>query len=166
MVNPDTSLPSLTVNVAISDEEFIPSTIFLPAGRHVRLIVRNRDNVEHHYRVIGLIPAQLAWEVKPVITEEELESMTPEMREDLGVVGDIDDPEHVLHHLSPTFVPFKAESRSGIKPLPNEVHAYVYAGVGDVVTFYPISIGEFQVEDVLHPEITGRVVVFDPSESG
>jgi len=163
MVAPNTEQPSLVVSVAVSEAGFEPKTIFLPAGRHVRLTVRNHSDVERHYRIVGLIPAQLGWQVRPVISDDMLDALTPEELEELGISGeDMSNREHALHHLSPTFLSYKPESRSGIRPLPNEVHAYVYKGVADIVTFYPLSVGKFVVEDPLHPEITGKVVVFDP----
>lgn len=162
MVPPDLESQTLVVNVDLTDTGFEPATIFLPAGRRVQLVLRNRGTKEHHYRVVGLIPGELRWYLYPEVDVAEIDAMTPAEREAIGVEGDIDDMEHVLHHLVPSFVPFKKESRSGIRPLPTEVHGYVQAGfTGDVLTFFPLNTGSFVVEDVLHPEITGKVVVFE-----
>lgn len=162
MATPDLESETLVVNVALTDTGFEPETIFLPAGRHVQLVLRNRGTREHHYRVIGLVPAYMSWYLYPEVDISEIDAMSPAEREELGISGDIDDPEHVVHHLTPTFVPFKEESRSGIRPIPNEVHGYAQAGgSGDVLTFFPLNTGSYVVEDVLHPEITGKVVVFE-----
>lgn len=162
IVSPDLEQPTLVVNITLSDDGFEPETVFLPAGRHIRMVVRNISDHEHHYRVGGLLTSNLGWYVPPTVTEDEIASMSPEELEDLGMTeDDLDDVEHLLHHLQPTFVPFKEESPAGIRPLPNEVHAYAYRGHIDTVTFFPLSIGEFVAEDVLHPELTGRVIVFD-----
>lgn len=162
MVSPDLGSQTMVVNVALTDTGFEPATIFLPAGRHVQLVLRNRGTKEHHYRVAGLIPAQLRWYLYPDVDIAEVDAMSPAEREAIGISGAVDDMEHVVHHLAPTFVPFKEPSRSGIRPIPNEVHGYVQAGTaGDVLTFFPLNTGSFVVEDVLHPEIAGKVVVFE-----
>lgn len=161
LATPDLSSDTLVINVAMTDTGFEPSTIFLPAGRHVELVLRNRGEHEHHYRVAGLIPFDLGWFVFPDIDAYLLESMTDEELADLGIANDTSDVDHELHHLSPTVVPFKGPSMSGISPLPNEVHGYAQRGQKDVLVFFPLNPGEFVVEDVRYPEITGRVVVFD-----
>jgi len=165
LVEPDPTLPEVVVNVSLTDTGIEPQTVYLPAGRHVKLILRNRGTGEHHYRIAGLIPGDLGWFMAPELDEYDLESMTPEELESYGISGDIDDKEHVLHHLTPMFMAFKEESRAGIKPLPNEVHGYAYPGQLDVVTFFALSIGRYVAEDVLHPEFQASVVVYD-SDSG
>lgn len=153
--------PTVRVNVFLTDEGPEPSTIFIPAGRNIRLVLRNHGTTEHHYRIVGLIPEEILWLLTPDIPEYELESMTPEERERFGLGDETADAEHELHHLTPSFVPFREVSRSGIKPLPNEVHGYVELGKTDVLLFYTTDVGEFVSEDVRFPELTGRVVVFD-----
>ncbi len=161
LVTPDIVSPTLTVNVTLTDEGFQPSTIFLPAGRHIELVIRNRGTDEHHYRIAGLVPAGLNWIVSSEIDEDEILAMSPAELEALGIdSADMSNLEHVAHHLGPTAIAFKPESAAGIKPLPNEVHAYASIGGADIVIFYPLNIGTFVAEDVLHPEITGKVVVF------
>ena len=160
---PDYSAETIVLNVALSDEGYDPETIFLPAGQRVKIVLRNRGRSEHHYRVAGLIPAEMTWVLFPEIDAYDLDSMPPEDLEALGLGGEIDDVEHVLHHLVPVYVPFRAESPAGVKPLANEVHGYVTAGKSDVLDFFPTNTGTFVVEDVLNPEITGRVIVFDPN---
>lgn len=161
MVAKDVESETLVVNVTMTDEGFEPSRIVLPAGNHVRLVLRNRGSREHHFRVAGLLASDLLWYLAPDISEDELEAMTPEELEELGI-GEDEDLEHVSHHLAPTFVPFKEASIAGIKPIGNEVHGYAQWGQIDVLTFYPLSVGTFVAEDVLNPDITGEVVVIAP----
>lgn len=164
-VDPDFGSDPIVINVSLGEEGYDPETLFLPAGQRVKLILRNRGRSEHHYRVAGLIPAEMTWVLFPEIDAYDLDSMSPEDLEALGLTGDIDDVEHVLHHLTPVYVPYREESPAGIKPLANEVHGYVTVGKTDVLDFFPTNTGTFVVEDVLHPEITGRVIVFDPNET-
>jgi hypothetical protein len=154
-VTPDYASDPFVVNVRFTDEGFEPSTIHVPAGRQVKLVLRNHGRFEHHYRVIGLPAADIRWYQVPDVDEDEL--LAAEMEG--GFVGDI---EHVLHHITPEFVPFKPESRLGIRPLATEVHGYAHAG-GDreVILFYPLTTGSYVVEDVAWPEITGKLVVFE-----
>jgi len=161
-VTPDYDGGEITVNVVLTDEGFEPETIFLPAGRHIRLVLRNRGKAEHHFRVARLVPADMRWFLVPEVDEAEVESLDEAELARLGITDQVDDLEHVLHHLNPSFVPFREESRAGIKPLKNEVHGYAQAGRTELMTFYPLNTGRFVVEDVLHPEFTGTVVVFEP----
>lgn len=160
-VEPDYGSDMVVINVTITDEAFEPPTVFVPAGRPIRLVLRNLGTTEHHFRVIGLIPADLGWYLAPDITPEELAGLPPDEQERLGVDLAIDDPEHTAHHLMPTFVPFKDTSFMGVTPLPNEVHGYTQVGTSDILSFFATNTGTFKSEDVLHPEITGRVVVFE-----
>lgn len=159
-VAPDFGASPVVINIALTDEGFEPSTVHIPAGRPIRLILRNHGSGEHHYRIAGLIPLQMSWLLEPELDEYDVADMTPEQLAEVGIDGQVDDIEHVLHHLTPSFVPFKAESRAGIKPLPNEVHGYVTEGNLDVMEFFASNTGVFTSEDVLHPEIVGRVIVF------
>ena len=161
LVTPDLNSQSVVVNVTMTDTGFEPSTILLPAGRHVKLVLRNRGEHEHHFRVAGLVPFDLGWLVEPDISAYEIETMTPEELESLGISAEDSDMDHEMHHLTPTVIPFKGPSMSGISPLPNEVHGYAQRGQMDVMVFFPLSVGEFVVEDVLNPELTGRVVVLE-----
>jgi len=170
MVQPDFSQSPLTINVSLTDEGFEPSTIFMPAGRPIRLVLRAGGNGEHHYRVEGLIPGNLQWIQFPEIDAYDIDSMSPaELAQNgidvEGVRGDAE-LEHILHHLSPTFSPVKEASPEGVKPLGTEVHGYVTRGHVDVLHFYPLNTGRFKVEDVLNPEITGEVVVFAVDAAG
>jgi uncharacterized cupredoxin-like copper-binding protein len=162
VVAPNLDKPTILINVTLTDEGFEPSTIFMPAGRHVRLVLRNRGTAEHHFRVPGLIPFNMAWLLAPELDEYDLLSMTEEELAEHGITAEDDaDIEHVLHHLSPQFVPTKEESPAGVKPLFGEVHGYVGLGTTDTLSFFPTNTGTFISQDVLHPEITGRVVVYE-----
>ncbi len=161
IVAPNLDAPTVTVNLTLSDSGFEPSTLSLPAGRNIRLVVRNRGTTEHHFRVKGLLTAGLTWLHPPELDEYDLDSMSLEELAEYGIVGDIDDPEHVLHHLTPQFLPFKEKSPAGITPLFNEVHAYAIPGTFDVLSFFATTTGTFEAEDLLYPEITGRVIVFE-----
>jgi hypothetical protein len=167
LVTPNYNEPTVVVNVTLTDEGFEPSTIFIPAGRHIRLVLRNRGSHEHHFRVSGLIPAEMTWLLPAQVDEYDIDSMS---EDELAVIGidlseDATDMEHLLHHLSPSFVPFKEESRSGIKPLPNEVHGYASRGGFDVMSFFAINTGVFISQDVRYPDLTGRVIVFEADGS-
>ena len=169
-VQPDLDMPPLNVSVLLTDEGFEPDMIFLPAGRQIRLVLRNRGTTEHHFRIKGLVPAQLRWMMVPEVDEYDVASLPPEELEALGIDLESDtDLSHVVHHLTPTFVPTKEMSPAGIKPLGMDVHGYAILGTTEVMTFFALQTGEFTSEDVRFPEITRRVIVFaaeGASESG
>lgn len=154
------------VNVTFTESGFEPETVFVPAGFPVRLVLRNRSEHEHHYRVARLVASEVRWIEYPEVDEYEIDSMsTEELRElDPALVGVTDraELEHLLHHMQPIFSPTKAASLSGIKPLAGEVHGYAQRGESDTLTFFPLTTGRFHAEDVLNPEITGTFVVFLP----
>ncbi len=162
LVPPDYDSEIFVVNVLLTDEGIEPSTIFLPAGRPIRLVLRNRGTREHHFRVGGIVPAELTWLQYPEFEDYEVASMSTEELIAKGIGTDIDDLEHVLHHMLPSFVPFKGESRAGIRPIPNEVHGYAELGGSDVLSFFALNTGAFVAEDVRFPELTARVIVFKP----
>jgi hypothetical protein len=131
------------LNVEISDDGIQPSTVFVPAGRPVRLVLRNRGLTEHHYRVVGLVPDELSWIAAPPSTIAE------------GVSED----EHNHHDIQ--FVRSRVASPAGIRPTGEEVHAYVSRmNVVDVVLFSATQTGRFVVQCDLHPEKVGKLVVF------
>lgn len=159
MVPRDVEAPEFVVNITMTDGGYEPDMVFVPAGRPIRLVLRNRGETEHHYRVVGLIPAELRWRMEAQLDDYDLDS---------GEFADtyVDDIEHVLHHLAPTFVPFKEESPAGVRPIGNEVHGYAPSGKIDTVIFYALATGKYDVMDALYPEITGSMIVFDPRPSG
>lgn len=106
----------------------------------------------------------------PELDEYDIGSMSPSELEVYGIaeVADITDEAelaHYMHHLTPTFSPVKEVSPAGIKPLGTEVHGYVTRGTPDTLTFFPLSVGTYLAEDVLHPEVTGTVIVFAVEDS-
>jgi hypothetical protein len=141
------ALAQMVVNVVLTDDGFEPSSLHMPVGRRIKLVVRNRGTQEHHYRVIGLTPRNLEWHA-PAVSEAEIEA----------VIGT--EAEHDSHHTT-GFAPFRGASLAGIKPFGDEVHAYVDAALGvDMVLFVPAETGTFEVECPLHPEVSGKVTVF------
>lgn len=165
MVQPNYQDPTVVINVTLTDDGPEPSTIFIPAGRHIRLVIRNRGTTEHHFRVPGLITSDLTWLRPSELDEYDISDMTPEELAEYGITGDIDDIEHVLHHLTPSWVPFKEASLSGIKPLPGEVHGYAQVSDFDVLSFFAVSTGLYTAEDVRFPDLTARVIVFETEMS-
>lgn len=136
----------LTVNVALSDSGLQPSAVFVPAGRPVQLMLRNRGSAEHHYRVVGMVPDELLWVSRP------------EPALDAGV-GD----EHSAHH-GLRLLRSRAPSPAGIHPSGEEVHAYVAVpGDVDVVLFTASQTGTFDVECDLHRDRVGSLTVFAPA---
>jgi cytochrome c-type biogenesis protein len=139
-----------TVNVGISDAEIQPAAVFVPAGRPVQLLLRNRGASEHHYRVVGLVPDEVSW-----LAAADADKADP-------TVGDEDHNHHGRR-----FVPSRAVSPAGIRPTGNEVHAYVTAERRvDAVLFTATETGTYVVRCDLHPEHVARLTVFDvPSQS-
>ena len=136
----------MTVSVDLTDQGFQPSTIFVPMGRRVRLVVRNRGTTEHHYRVVGLEPRDLLWHA-------------PE--EDTAATDVADDSEDHGQHHTDAFVPYPFESQAGIRPLGDEVHTYVESRADvNALIFTPTKRGTFFVECPLHPDIVGKITVF------
>jgi cytochrome c-type biogenesis protein len=138
----------LTINVAISAAGFEPSTVFIPAGQPVQLMLRNRGTTEHHYRVVGLAPDDLWWISRSERTGQEGGT----------------DAGHDHHNRA--FVRTRAPSPAGITPTGREVHGYVTAATNvEVVLFTATETGTFVVQCDLHPERVGRLTVFrNPTE--
>lgn len=139
----DEEVESLSVNVMVTDESFQPPSIFIPAGRRVRLVLRNRGTTEHHFRILELSPQDLLWQA-PV--------------EDTADTDGDEDSDHAHHQTS--LVPFRATSPAGVRPMGDEVHAFAEAGMGDIVVFTATESGTFLAHCPLHPEITGKVTVY------
>ena len=157
------------INVTFTDTGFEPEIVFVPAGQPVRLVLRNRTEREHHYRVQGLLASDVRYFVFPDVSSEELDGLTVE---ELGAIDpalayatDAAEIEHILHHLLPYQVMSRDISRSGIKPIPGEVHGYAHRGEFDTLNFIPLTTGRFTVEDTRFPEITGTMVVFLPPDA-
>lgn len=140
---PDEADVYLTANIYMTDDSIQPSSIFIPARQRVQLVLRNQGSTEHHYKILGLVPEDLLWLAGPVGAREE----------------GITDEEHKHHH-DASFVPFRARSPVGIRPMGDEVHAYAAAGGMDVVLFTAANAGTFLVQCPLHPKVSGKVTVF------
>jgi cytochrome c-type biogenesis protein len=156
---PDDEVHYLTVNVAVSNDAFEPSTVFVPAGQPVQLMLRDRGTTEHHYRVVGLTPDELWW-MAPGASSETTPPLSESLSEPLSDAAADDAHDHHSRH----FVTTKAASPRGITPSGREVHAYVtLANNIDMVLFTASQTGTFDVVCDLHPEKVGRLTVFDPS---
>jgi len=134
----------LTLNVAVSDAELQPAAVFVPAGRPVQLMLRNRGSTEHHYRVVGLVPDDLFWVSRGGPAPQDA----------------LVDDEH--NHHGRQFLRSRAASPAGIRPTGHEVHAYVSVpGDVDEVLFTASQTGTFVVQCDLHREQLGTLTVFD-----
>ncbi len=130
----------------MSETAIEPSAVFVPAGRPVQLLLRNRGSAEHHYRVVGLAPDQVAWLA----------------RTDAGAGGAAAEAHN--HH-SRTFVPSRAASPAGIQPTGTDVHAYVSPDERvDAVLFTASKAGTYVVQCDLHPEKVARLTVFETGD--
>jgi cytochrome c-type biogenesis protein len=142
----DAPVEYLTLNVVVSDEGIQPSAVFVPAGRPVRLVLRNRGTTEHHYRVVGLAPDDVMW-----ISQGQSSGDTAVSTDD-------------HNHHDRQFVRWRARSPAGVTPTGDEVHAYAPGSRGtDVVLFTASRAGTFIVQCDLHPEKVGKLTVFDPA---
>jgi hypothetical protein len=166
-VLPDLDAEEFVINVYATDTGYEQPIVHVPAGRYIKLVFRDHGVLEHHYRVIGLVPSQLRWVVFPTLSAEDIPSMSEEELRAHGFDPDmpIDDLEHTLHHLSITYSPTRPASRGAIKPLGTEVHAITRRGSQDVVYFYALTTGTYDVVDAAHPEITGKMVVYLPPDA-
>ena len=128
----------LTLNVSISNRGFEPATVFVPAGQPVQLMLRGRGTAEHHYRVVGLQPAELWWILPP----------------------SGDGGEHDHHNIQ--YATSRVPSPSGITPTGKEVHGYVSAARNiDVVLFTATAPGKYEIVCDLHSEKLGTLTVFE-----
>jgi plastocyanin len=144
------NLRFLTVNVELSDEGISPAVVAIPAGREVKLVVRNRGTTEHHYHVVGLAPQGL-WRV----TTEEA-SLTRESNDAIATSAAEDDHAHHGASLG-AYV-----SRAGVMPAADEVHAFAQGGGGgmDVLFFTATTPGTYEVHCTLHPDMVAQLTVF------
>jgi len=139
----------LTVNVAVSDRDLQPATVFVPAGRPIQLTLRNRGSREHHFRVVGMVPDDLQW-----------------MDRALAAATTSPDDDHSAHH-DRRLVRWRAASPAGIRPTGRDVHAYVAVpGDVDIVLFSTTHVGTFAIRCDLHDEQLGTLEVFDAGGPG
>jgi hypothetical protein len=166
-VVPDFDAPEFVVNVYATDAGFETPIVHVPAGRYIKLVLRDHGSQEHHFRVLGLVPSRLRWAVFPSLDEYDIATMGEDelLAAGIDLSKPIDDLAHVLHHLHIMYAPDKAAAPSGIKPLGTEVHAWTIPGKQDVVYFFALTTGTYEVVDSAHPEFTGQLVVFLPSDA-
>ena len=146
-VSTDGAVHYLTINVDITDAGIEPASVFIPMGQRVQLVLRNRGTLEHHYRVVGLVPGELRWASGP---------------DEIGQSAVSDEGDH-SHHAA-DFTALRATSPAGIELAGDEVHAYAPPGGGmDVVHFTATNAGTFVVECPGHGKTLGKVTVFDSS---
>lgn len=137
-------LPPMLLNVSFGPDGVSPSTLSIPLGREIQLVLRNRDVVEHHYHVQGLVPHYLLWLAKPGLVSD---------------AGTSADGEEHAHHGNGELVEYHICTGS-ICPTGDAVHAHAKPGEMDIVSFVALDTGRFEVRDPLNPGITATVVVF------
>lgn len=133
----------LTINVDLTDDAVQPSSIHIPVGKPVQLVLRNRGNSEHHFIVQGLVPKDMTWFIRPEGPRE----------------SEMSDAEHSQHNHATEFVPFRFVSPAGIKPTGKEVHGYALASDMDVILFTATNKGTYTVKCPLHPTVVATVTV-------
>jgi plastocyanin len=146
----DAGLRFLTVNVELSDEGISPAMVAIPAGREIKLVVRNRGMTEHHYQVRGLVPHDL-WRVSTAEASATRDSNAP-----LAAA----DGEHDEHNHSASLGAYV--SQAGVIPSEHEVHAFAQGGGGgmDVIFFTATTPGTYEVRCTLHPTMVAKLMVF------
>ncbi len=143
---PDEQAEGVTVNIDVSEKGYEPADVRIPAGPSIQLIIRNRSADEFHYRVVGLDAAELLWLAG---------------KEDMVREEGVTEEDHDMHHAK-DFVEWRGTSPRGIKPTLTEVHAYASGSQVDVVHFYALKLGTYQVTDPLHPDLKGTLTVVAP----
>lgn len=158
------------VNVAVSDLEISPSTVAVPVGRPVLLVVRNRGLREHGYHIDGLFPKDMVWfELAP----EGLESApasghtgasehqaTEPAQPDAETLAVLD--EHAAHHDNWAMVPHRVCDTKAGGPCGHDGHIQARLLPGDTafVMFIPASPGRHGVSDLTNPDLSATLVVF------
>jgi len=143
---PDEQAAAVTVHVEVTEDGFKPANVRVPAGPSVQIVLRNRGSDEFHYKVEGLHANQILWLVqsKDMVREE-----------------GVSDDDHEEHHRK-EFVNFRGTSPGGIKPNLKEVHLYASGKSVDVIHFFALKTGTYQVVDPLHPNLKGTFTVYAP----
>lgn len=143
---PDPDAPAVTINIDVSESGYEPANISVPAGPNIQLILRNRTADEYHYRVVGLNATQILW-------------LAP--KDDMPREDGVSEEDHEAHHAK-DFVDWRGKSPQGVRPSLTEVHAYASGRQVDVVHFYALTPGTYEVSDPLHPTIKGSLTVVRP----
>ena len=148
------ALGFLTINVELTDAGIQPASISVPAGREVKLIVRNRSMNEHHYHVLGLVPDDV-WRVVS-------DSGDDSSAADGAASAVMTEADHAHHHDASLggYLPQLGE----VDPNAKEVHAYVQGGGGgmDVIFFTATAVGTYAIHCPLHPDTDATLTVFAP----
>lgn len=136
-----------TYNVDITADGYVPVVLDLEVGKRAQIVIRNRTQTEHHYKIEGLIPANPLWLTTPAGDQPE----------------EMSDAEHESHHAG-QYVAWRDESPGGIQPSGGDVHLWAFVsspnGGKDVMIFTPTNRGTFRVFCPLHPdEFVGEVRV-------
>lgn len=142
----------LTVNVELTDEGIVPAVVAIPAGREIKLVVRNRGTTEHHYQVIGLAPQGL-WRITT-----DAANTTRDSNDAMEVVSVEDHDDHHNHGASlGAYL-----SQAGVTPAADTVHAFAQGGGAgmDVLFFTATTPGTYEVRCPLHPEMVAQLTVF------
>lgn len=146
----------LTVNVELTDEGISPAVVAIPAGREIKLVVRNRGTTEHHYKVLGLAPQGL-WRITT-----EGANVTRDSNDAMEVVSAEEHASHGDDHHNHGASLGAYLSQAGITPAADEVHAFAQGGGGgmDVLFFTATTPGTYEVRCPLHPEMVAQLTVF------
>jgi hypothetical protein len=134
----------ITLNVEVTDTGFEPASISIPAGRGIQLLMRNHGTTEHHLRVVGAEPARLLWVARP----------------DTGIEDGVTEEDHSKHHLI-GYIDWRGTSDSGIAITGDEIHGWSRPTEMEIMRFIISEPGTYQIEDVLFPELTGELTVFE-----
>ncbi len=166
-VQPDFDAPEFVVDVYATEAGYEPAVVHVPAGRYIKLVFRDHAANEHHFRVLGLVPSQLRWAIFPTLSPEDIPNMSESELRSYGFDPDmpVDDLDHVLHHLGMTYSAVPPASRSPLAPIGTEVHAVTRPGKQDVLYFFALTTGTYEVVDPANPHITGKLVVYLPSNA-
>jgi hypothetical protein len=134
----------ITLNVEVTDAGFEPASISIPAGAGIQLLMRNHGTTEHHFRVVGATPARLLWVARP----------------DTGIEDGVTEEDHEKHHLI-GYVDWRGTADSGIKIAADEIHGWSRPTEMEIMRFIISEPGTYQFEDVLFPELSGELTVFE-----
>ncbi|MBI2906763.1 MAG: cupredoxin domain-containing protein [Chloroflexi bacterium] len=136
----------ITINVELTDAGFHPSSIAIPRGRRIQLLVRNLGRSEHHFHVLGLAPKDMLW-----LASGESEADGAESEETA---------DHAAHHYHGRELVTFHTCTTGVCPTGNAVDAHADPGEIDVVWFTATEQGTFDVVDPTSPELRGSLTVY------
>jgi hypothetical protein len=143
---PASDLPPIIVNVSFEPGEILPKQIAVPSNRQIQLVLRNHDQTEHHYHILGMPTVGILWLSK----------------EDDGALSGAPDEDHEAHHPEANLVPFHiCTSRSGVCPTGEWIHAHANPADMDMIIFVAETPGSYAVTDPLHPDLSATFTVFD-----